>query len=174
MVTTMESTTAPRTRAQLHMAPHLPAVPAHDEYCVDFDRTMIVYSDHTDAEENDRIRLSPITALLLGDDSLSRGEAPSGSGETAIGCYQGARFVGSINFYGNREHHPESNVDPNGLVHLWYPLACFPHVLALLHHEKNLSLLLICADLDGTVLTPPMGALLTWPEPIGRETSTHC
>ena len=174
MVAVLERKQTASVRRELRNAHHLPAAPSTDEYCVDFDRFMIVYSDHMDCEDNDLLRLSPITGLMLGRNSLPKDEQLCGTGETTIGCYLGDRLVGSINFYADREHRPESNMDAAGLVNLWFPLVCFPHVLSILYHEKNLSLSLISTDLNGVELSPPMGALLTWPEPTGGEPSAEC
>ncbi len=174
MVALMERKQVAYLRMELRNAHHLPAAPSTDEYCVDFDHFMIVYSDHMDCEGDDLLRLSLLTGLMLGHNSPSQDEQPSGTGETTIGCYLGDRVVGSINFYANREHHPRSSIDEAGLVNLWFPLACFPHVLAILYHKKNLSLSLISTDLNGVELTAPMGSLLTWPEPTGREAPVGC
>ncbi len=141
----------------------------HEEHSVDFDRYMIVYSDHMDHDDAQLPRLAPITSLMLGHNTGSTEDECSGTGETTIGCYEGDRFVGSINFYSKSERHPASSVDAEGLIHLWFALPCFPHILNVLYHERNLSLSLIGTDLDGKVFSPPMGAVLTWPEPTGRE-----
>ena len=147
---------------------------ARDECSVDFDRTMIVYSDHMDHDDAQLSRLSPVTSLMLGHCLCSQEDELDCTGETTIGCYLGDRFVGSLNFYSNPERHPQSRVDSEGLIHLWFPLPCFTHILAILRHEKRLSLSLISTDLNGLPFTPPRGALLTWPEPTGEEASADC
>ncbi len=155
--------------------PHRASTASGQEECsADFDRYLIVYSDHMDHDDAQLPRLAPITSLMLGQDTRSPEHECSLIGETTIGCYQGNRFVGSINFYSNPERHPESSVDPEGLIHLWFALPCFPHILSILHRERNLSLSWIGTDLDGKVFSPPMGALITWPEPTGREALEGC
>ncbi len=139
-----------------------------DEYHVDFDRYMVLYGDVSDDAEHELDRRSPLTALMLGYSGHSQLSAACLSGEISIGCYQGDRFVGCINFYEQPTGHPPNGVDGEGLVSLWYPLACFPHILDVLRHAKHLSLSLVCQDLAGDSIVPPMGTLLTWPEPAGE------
>ncbi len=139
------------------------------EYSIDFDHYMIVYGDHSDYGGDGLSRRSALTALMLGDRNPRSDDLLCRSSDTSIGCYQGNRLVGSINFYPSAGGHPNSTVDADGLLILWYPLASFPHILQVLLHEKELTLSLVRDDLDGEQLQSPMGSLLTWPEPTGRE-----
>ncbi len=139
------------------------------EYSIDFDHYMIVYGDHSDYAADALPGRSALTALMLGDRAPRSNDLLCRSGNTSIGCYQGNRLVGSINFYAPAGGHPSSTVDADGLLVLWYPVASFPHILQVLLHEKDLTLSLVRDDLDGRELQSPMGSLLTWPEPTGRE-----
>ncbi len=139
------------------------------EYSIDFDHYMVVYGDHSDYGADALPRRSARTALMLGDRAPRSDDPLCRSGDTSIGCYQGNRLVGSINFYPPAGDHPNSMVDADGLVVLWYPLASFPHILQVLLHEKELTLSLVRDDLDGRQLQSPMASLLTCPAPTGRE-----
>jgi hypothetical protein len=145
-----------------------PLVSPPDEFQVEFDRYMIVYSDSVNCEGEALAARSSLTALMLGDYRTEGSDGAWRAGATSIGCYKGDRLVGSINFYGQLEEPPQSNMTADGLVVLWYPQCCFANVLGLLQRERHLSLSVVCKALDGSQLLPAMGALLTWPEPTGE------
>ncbi len=174
MVILTESNHSADVLPKLSTPRRVSASSAPEESNVDFDHYMIVYTDYMDRDDAQLPRLAPIIPLMLGHNTRSPEDECSVTGETTIGCYQGNRFVGSIDFYSNPERHPPSSVDSEGLIHLWFPLPCLPHILSTLYHERNLTLSLIRADLNGRVFSPAIGALLTWPERTGRKALGKC
>jgi hypothetical protein len=91
------------------------------------------------------------------------------AGMTLISCYKDTQFVGSIGFYPDPATAPPSYMDPNGVIVLSYPLSSFNGILALLLHEKPLYLLLVEKDQQNNPLSPPVGAVATATELVGKH-----
>ncbi len=64
-------------RAELPLVRRMPSSRAQDEYSVDFDRCMIVYSNHMPCHEADYGRRSPIAAFMLGDNRVQQQKFPA-------------------------------------------------------------------------------------------------
>ena len=136
---------------------------------VEFDRYMIVYTDREDCEGLEAPAGTGLSSVPSGDRVTYEPNGVGWVSRLSIGCYKGERIVGRLNFYNEAANHPESCVDPDGLVLLWFSLDHFDRSLDLLRHESNLSLSLLRNAVGGTELSPPVGALLTGQELVGEQ-----
>jgi hypothetical protein len=130
------------------MAPASPLPPSvhNGEYTIDFNKYNVVYSNN-------------VTGNLW---------SPWRAGNTSIDCYKDDKFVGVISFYETRENMRGGYMGGNGVVVIEYPISEFEDIMRILKTFTNLSLLFVDRDLNGNLLTHPVGAVMTFQmKPIG-------
>jgi hypothetical protein len=91
------------------------------------------------------------------------------AGGTAIACYMDSQFVGTICFYPDPSTGVRSYIDPNGVIVVSYPLSSFSDILTILLQEKPLYLTIVERDMQNNPLNPPVGAVMTMTEPVGKH-----
>lgn len=118
----------------------LPPITHNGEYSVDFNKYIVVYSNNVTGNLGSTWR----------------------AGETSIDCYKNDKFVGVICFYETTERMHGGYIDSNGVVVIEYPIREFKDIMRILKTFNNLSLLFVERDLNGTPLTHPVGAVMTF------------
>jgi hypothetical protein len=117
-----------------------PLVPRNGENSVEFNQYLVVYSNNISGNLNSAWR----------------------AGGTSISCYKNDAFVGVISFYQTAERMRGGYISGNGILVVEFPIGEFEDIMRILKTFNNLYLLFVEKDNNGTALSHPVGAIMTF------------